>query len=116
MENQNLNVSKANEIINVLKEKVNERKIDESIVFATPRKTMQPVPNLFSPPHERPKRNAKEVFAPKAETSKVNDTLESNNTTDFVDPNLFKDPNSALDTSVSFICFFKKIFFNFNYF
>lgn len=89
--------------MNVLKEQRNTRQINEKIILATPRKTNKPVPNLFSPPRELPKKNIKDMLAKKAKTTPeiVNDTIDSENN-DFIDQSqgLFKDLESSFDTSV----------------
>lgn len=101
------NTSQVHEIMNVLKEQRDGRNISEKIILATPRKTNKPVPNLFSPPRDQPKQNIKEILQKRKanETSEilVNETIESENDSDFIDQSqrLFKDPESSFDTSVS---------------
>ncbi|KAL5283310.1 hypothetical protein ACFFRR_005909 [Megaselia abdita] len=96
------NTTHVHELMSVLKDQRDGRLINEKIIFATPRKTHKPVPNLFSPPREIPKQNIKEMISKsRKEQSKsvVDETLDDNS--DFIDQSqrLFKDPESSFDSS-----------------
>lgn len=99
-----VNTTRVHEIMNDFKERRDGRQINDSIVFATPRKTNKPVPNLFSPPRELPKHTIKDMLAKAQDKSEIviDDTMDSDNS-GFLNQSqrLFKDPESSFDTSVS---------------